>query len=169
MCIRDRSRSRSHGESCRVAPESSPSAFGERSSVWQLGHRKLGRLTTFIDERSAAKKQPDLPRMAHPNVLKTLPWCSVGSHERAERGNRGTVVSRNAVTNSRFVSWAGVFLAIAALYWLRWSGVNSGNWVDLDVYVRGAQAIVTGAPLYEPPVSYTHLRAHETVLDLVCR
>jgi alpha-1,2-mannosyltransferase len=55
------------------------------------------------------------------------------------------------VTNSRFVSWAGVFLAIAALYWLRWSGVNSGNWVDLDVYVRGAKAVMTGAPLYEPP------------------
>ncbi|WDT38016.1 hypothetical protein PVA38_11875 [Streptococcus pneumoniae D39] len=24
-------------------------------------------------------------------------------------------------------------------------------------------------PLYLTPVSYTHLRAHETVLDLVCR
>jgi alpha-1,2-mannosyltransferase len=91
-----------------------------------------------------------LLRMAHPNVLETLPWCSVGSCERAEQGNRGTVVSGNAVMNSRLVSWAGVFLAIAALFWLRWSGVNSGNWADLDVYVRGAQAIVTGAPLYEP-------------------
>ncbi|MHB8188573.1 MAG: glycosyltransferase 87 family protein [Dermatophilaceae bacterium] len=37
-----------------------------------------------------------------------------------------------------------------ALFWLRWSGVNSGNWVDLDVYTRGAQAIVAWAPLYEP-------------------
>ena len=26
-----------------------------------------------------------------------------------------------------------------------------------------------GALLYSDPVSYTHLRAHETVLDLVCR
>ncbi|WDT37982.1 hypothetical protein PVA38_11305 [Streptococcus pneumoniae D39] len=24
-------------------------------------------------------------------------------------------------------------------------------------------------PIYAGPVSYTHLRAHETVLDLVCR
>ena len=29
-------------------------------------------------------------------------------------------------------------------------------------------AIATGA-MIQPPVSYTHLRAHETVLDLVCR
>ena len=91
--------------------------------------------------------------MARPKVLKTLPWCSVGSRERAERGDRGTgeqVVSRNAVMNSRLVSWAGVFLAVVALFWLRWSGVNSGNWADLNVYARGAQAIVAGAPLYEP-------------------
>jgi len=52
--------------------------------------------------------------------------------------------------NSRLVRRAGVFLAVVALFWLRWSGVNSGNWADLDVYTRGAQAIVAGAPLYEP-------------------
>jgi alpha-1,2-mannosyltransferase len=59
------------------------------------------------------------------------------------------MVSRNAVTKSRLASWAGVFLAIATLYWLRWSGVNSGSWVDLDVYVRGAHDLVTQAALYE--------------------
>jgi alpha-1,2-mannosyltransferase len=52
--------------------------------------------------------------------------------------------------NSRLVRRAGVFLAVVALFWLRWSGVNSGNWADLDVYTRGAQAIVAGTPLYEP-------------------
>jgi alpha-1,2-mannosyltransferase len=52
--------------------------------------------------------------------------------------------------NSRLVIWAGVFLAVVALFCLRWSGVNSGNWADLDVYTRGAQAIVAGTPLYEP-------------------
>ena len=89
-------------------------------------------------------------------MLKTLPWCSASSRERAERGDRETgeqVVSRNAVMNSRLVSWAGVFLAVVALFWLRWSGVNSGNWADLDVYARGAQVIVAGAPLYEPQAS----------------
>jgi len=60
------------------------------------------------------------------------------------------VVSRNAVMNSRLVIWAGVSLAIVALFFLRWSGVNSGNWADLDVYARGAQAIVAGGPLNEP-------------------
>lgn len=52
--------------------------------------------------------------------------------------------------NSRLVIWAGVFLSVVALFWLRWSGVNSGDWADLNVYTRGAQAIVAGAPLYEP-------------------
>src|SRR5665811_2577284 len=29
--------------------------------------------------------------------------------------------------------------------------------------------VAMGAMFWAPPVSYTHLRAHETVLDLVCR
>ena len=33
----------------------------------------------------------------------------------------------------------------------------------------GVVTAVDAAWLYETPVSYTHLRAHETVLDLVCR
>lgn len=41
-------------------------------------------------------------------------------------------------------------LAVVALLWLRWSVVR-GNWADLDVYVRGAQAILSRAPLYEQP------------------
>ena len=41
-------------------------------------------------------------------------------------------------------------LAVVALLWLRWSVVR-GNWADLDVYVRGAQAIMSRTPLYEQP------------------
>jgi len=58
------------------------------------------------------------------------------------------VVNQKTARNTRAVSLAAAVLAVVALYWLRWSGVNSGNWVDLEVYVRGAQAIVTRAPLY---------------------
>jgi alpha-1,2-mannosyltransferase len=58
------------------------------------------------------------------------------------------VVNQRTTKVPRAVSLAAAVLAVAALYWLRWSGVNSGNWVDLEVYVRGAQAIVTRAPLY---------------------
>ena len=29
--------------------------------------------------------------------------------------------------------------------------------------------LIRAVPVYVNPVSYTHLRAHETVLDLVCR
>ena len=67
----------------------------------------------------------------------------------SERGG-GAVVDRKAAKNPRFVSFAAAVLAVAALYWLRLSDVNAGNWVDLEVYVRWAQAIVTRAPLYEP-------------------
>ena len=51
------------------------------------------------------------------------------------------------------------------------------NGEPFDVFpVNDPQTDVTGAVLqkrdrlsYAIPVSYTHLRAHETVLDLVCR
>ena len=33
----------------------------------------------------------------------------------------------------------------------------------------GSNSQVRGQPRSSTPVSYTHLRAHETVLDLVCR
>jgi len=65
-----------------------------------------------------------------------------------ERSN-GSVFSWQSAKKPRFVSVVAAVLAVVALYWLRWSGVNSGNWVDLDVYVRGAHAIVARAPLYQ--------------------
>ena len=45
---------------------------------------------------------------------------------------------------------------------------------ETDHRVRGGDdrhtaALFGGAPHRAAPVSYTHLRAHETVLDLVCR
>src|SRR5665811_1290938 len=43
-------------------------------------------------------------------------------------------------------------------------GVRLGNWLSSEE----AKALL-GAPDVQKPVSYTHLRAHETVLDLVCR
>jgi alpha-1,2-mannosyltransferase len=61
----------------------------------------------------------------------------------------GAAVDRTAAKNRRLVSWAAAALAVVALHWLRWSGANSGGWVDLDVYVRGAQAMFTRTPLYE--------------------
>jgi alpha-1,2-mannosyltransferase len=50
--------------------------------------------------------------------------------------------------NPRLLGFA--MLAVAALVWVRWSVVH-GNWADLDVYVRGAQTVIAGAPLYEQP------------------
>ena len=39
----------------------------------------------------------------------------------------------------------------------------------LVMQVPGVKSAVSGVGRGESPVSYTHLRAHETVLDLVCR
>ena len=47
----------------------------------------------------------------------------------------------------------------------------SGEYMLLDRESSGNQERISLRELYElyRPVSYTHLRAHETVLDLVCR
>jgi alpha-1,2-mannosyltransferase len=58
------------------------------------------------------------------------------------------VANRKAAKKPRLAFLA--LLAVVALLWLRWSVVR-GNWADLDVYVRGAQAIMSRAPLYEQP------------------
>jgi len=60
----------------------------------------------------------------------------------------GAVVSPRAAKGPLFLGLS--VLAVAALVWVRWSVVR-GNWADLDVYVRGAQAIIAGAPLYQQP------------------
>lgn len=53
-----------------------------------------------------------------------------------------------AAKDPRLVSWAAAALTVAAVLWIRWSSVRAGSWADLEVYLRGAQAIVTGSPLY---------------------
>ena len=42
------------------------------------------------------------------------------------------MVNRTWAKNPRFVSFAAAVLAVVALNCLRWSGVNSGNWADVD-------------------------------------
>ena len=51
---------------------------------------------------------------------------------------------------SRRPSLAYVVLAgsLTALFWLRWGGIRKGIWVDLDVYIRGAAAVMRHEPLY---------------------
>jgi alpha-1,2-mannosyltransferase len=57
-------------------------------------------------------------------------------------------VDHAAAKDPRLVSWAAAVLTVAAVLWIRWSGVRAGSWADLEVYLRGARAIVTGSPLY---------------------
>ena len=59
-------------------------------------------------------------------------------------------VNRKAAKNPRFVGFVAAVLAVVTLLWIRWSGVRAGIWADLDVYVQGAQDILSRAPLYEP-------------------
>ena len=41
---------------------------------------------------------------------------------------------------------------IAVLLWLRWGGIRKGIWIDLDVYIRGAAAVMRHEPLYSVSV-----------------
>ena len=51
---------------------------------------------------------------------------------------------------SRRPSLAYVIVAsvVAAVVWLRWGGIRKGIWVDLDVYIRGAAAVMRHEQLY---------------------
>ena len=60
----------------------------------------------------------------------------------------GATLRQPAVKDPRWVSWAFAVLTVAAVLWFRWSSVRAGSWADLEVYLRGARAIVTGSPLY---------------------
>ena len=53
-------------------------------------------------------------------------------------------------TESRRPPLAYVLAAslVAVLIWVRWGHVRKGIWVDLDVYVRGAAAVLRHEPLY---------------------
>ena len=37
---------------------------------------------------------------------------------------------------------------VTVLLWLRWGGIRKGIWIDLDVYIRGASAVMHHEPLY---------------------
>jgi len=41
---------------------------------------------------------------------------------------------------------------LAALLWVRWGGIRKGIWIDLDVYIRGAGAVIRHEPLYSVSV-----------------
>jgi alpha-1,2-mannosyltransferase len=50
----------------------------------------------------------------------------------------------------RRASLAHVALAsvVGALLWLRWGGIRKGIWIDLEVYIRGAAAVMSHEQLY---------------------
>ena len=58
--------------------------------------------------------------------------------------------SAHRTTSGRRPTLAQVSLIIlvGALFWLRWGGIRRGIWIDLDVYLRGAVAVMRSEPLY---------------------
>ena len=70
------------------------------------------------------------------------------------------------LTSSRRPQLAYVILAsvVAVLLWTRWGGITKGIWIDLDVYIRGAAAVLRHEPLYGvsvqgQPFTYTPFAA----------
>jgi alpha-1,2-mannosyltransferase len=53
-------------------------------------------------------------------------------------------------TASRKPPLANVFVVsvVAVFLWLRWGGIRKGIWIDLDVYIRGAAAVLRHESLY---------------------
>jgi alpha-1,2-mannosyltransferase len=69
-------------------------------------------------------------------------------------------------TVSRRPSLAHVIVAslVAVFLWLRWGGIHEGIWIDVDVYIRGAAAVMRHEPLYGvsvqgQPFTYTPFAA----------
>jgi alpha-1,2-mannosyltransferase len=53
---------------------------------------------------------------------------------------------------------------VAIVLWLRWGGIRKGIWIDLEVYIRGAAAVLRHEPLYGvsvqgQPFTYTPFAA----------
>lgn len=57
-------------------------------------------------------------------------------------------------TDARRPSLADVIIAsvVVVVLWLRWGGIRKGIWIDLDVYIRGAAAVMRHEPLYDVSV-----------------
>src|SRR5665811_2583561 len=67
----------------------------------------------------------------------------------------------------------GFRMPAAAATWTAWQGLRSRQWVtpthESKMLLPARWAVWFTFRISTTPVSYTHLRAHETVLDLVCR
>ena len=71
----------------------------------------------------------------------------------SDRRSSGEGTLQTSVARTRH-SLANVIVAsmVAVLVGLRWAGVHKGIWIDLDVYIRGAAAVLRHEPLYDVSV-----------------
>ena len=73
-------------------------------------------------------------------------------------------LQQSAASRRPSLAYVIVASAVAVLLWLRWGGIRKGIWIDLDVYIRGATAVMRHEPLYGvsvqgQPFTYTPFAA----------
>jgi alpha-1,2-mannosyltransferase len=73
-------------------------------------------------------------------------------------------LQQSAASRRPSLAFVIVASAVAVLLWLRWGGIRKGIWIDLDVYIRGATAVMRHEPLYGvsvqgQPFTYTPFAA----------
>src|SRR5665811_1463091 len=188
MCIRDRAGGQDELDLGLRAPAGPPSARVVSSSCWLLwqvltdAYRHLGFdvlgdeaframvLARLVEPTSKADTGRVLEELGVPAVhVNTLHAALRRSRERDYRGRLATAcLAHSARTTGRV---AMVLYDVTTLHFenadeddLRRVGMSKEHRVDPQVQVG-----LLVDPGGFPPVSYTHLRAHETVLDLVCR
>ena len=120
------------------------------------------RLTESIDLTSpgGSRLNPGGTRL-NPDAIG---WSSTPLQRGNLRGNWGR--------NKRWDYWAVLAgdLVVSATYAdIDYLGLADVWWADLAAGDHGGVNVVSPLGRGLEPVSYTHLRAHETVLDLVCR
>jgi alpha-1,2-mannosyltransferase len=70
----------------------------------------------------------------------------------ALRDSREATLEGPAANRRPSLTYVILASAVGALLWLRWGGIRKGIWVDLDVYLRGAAAVLRHEPLYSVSV-----------------
>src|SRR5665648_1025308 len=86
-------------------------------------------------------------RVASTSILR------VNAHDGCPSDCRGeTTLKQSAVSRKPSLTRVALAFVVLALIWLRWGGVRKGFWIDLDVYARGAKALIHDESLYSVSV-----------------
>jgi alpha-1,2-mannosyltransferase len=62
--------------------------------------------------------------------------------------SRGGTLQQSVASRRPSLAYVTLACVVGAFLWLRWGGIRRGIWIDLDVYIRGAAAVIRHEPLY---------------------